>query len=293
MNKAKNRIEGYSLVETLVALAIGVVLVAFVFNIIILYSKSLTAQNRFVRVFQDLKFSMDFLKKEIREAGYEISMGEQITSAGASSLTFRKKVFNDIKKIQYYSNNSTLMEEVGIDSSFSTTNPRTIMANMESLQFEYFKENTMTPFRPLGASGREEIRKIRITITSRAPKENLNGDKNSYRRISLSSLVELKNMGKSYTLMLKATPDVVPDAVNSSAIEAIVFNRKGKPIDDGTTVSFSTNAGGLSPQSSRTLNGIASSTLTYGKTGFKIITVTARATIANSRLQGKIAIAFQ
>lgn len=44
--------------------------------------------------------------------------------------------------------------------------------------------------------------------------------------------------------------------------EVMEFNRKGEPVDDGTLVSFRADAGGLSPASAGTLNGVASSILT-------------------------------
>ena len=74
---------------------------------------------------------------------------------------------------------------------------------------------------------------------------------------------------------LSANPTVIDaDGVSTSLITASVVDENNNPVADGTTVNFYTTAGGLSPASSATANGIATVVLTSSTTN-ETATVTA------------------
>ena len=102
----RNRNRGFSLVELMIALAVGAVLVAGVFNFFASMEKSYTVQEQMSEMQQNARVGMDFMTKEIRLAGYGVNAGEIITAADDDSITFRgdalliifKKTFHPIVK---------------------------------------------------------------------------------------------------------------------------------------------------------------------------------------------------
>jgi len=79
--------------------------------------------------------------------------------------------------------------------------------------------------------------------------------------------------GVPSTITIQAVPTTVTAATGSSAITVTVKDADGKPVTDGTAVTFSTTFGTLSSSSETTLNGIATTVLTFSSQGSATVTV--------------------
>ena len=79
--------------------------------------------------------------------------------------------------------------------------------------------------------------------------------------------------GVPSAIILQAAPATVATDSDISIITAIITDASGNLVADGTVVTFTTTLGTLSPTSATTVNGIATTVLTY--TGAGTVTVTA------------------
>lgn len=91
----------------------------------------------------------------------------------------------------------------------------------------------------------------------------------------------------AYGLDLDANPSSIPaDGSSTSNLVAYVFDNLGNPIEDGTTVNFSSTLGTLSATSATTNGGWASVTLTSGTvTGTAIVTANVEAAEAKAYVE--------
>jgi parallel beta-helix repeat protein len=79
--------------------------------------------------------------------------------------------------------------------------------------------------------------------------------------------------GAPFTLTLTAVPATLPVG-NSSTLTATATDQFGNPVADGTTISFTTSLGGVSPVTATTVGGVATATLSSTVAGVATVTAT-------------------
>ena len=67
---------GFSLVELLIAMAVGLVVLAAVYSVFIIQNKTFSSQEDMVEMQQSVRAGMDMMAREIGMAGYDPHPGE-------------------------------------------------------------------------------------------------------------------------------------------------------------------------------------------------------------------------
>lgn len=190
-----NREWGISLVELLVALSIGMVILAAVTATFITQSKVFDAQEQINQMQQNARGALDIIAREVKMAGYNPT---QASFSGITYSASQLKILADISGPAplYQSDGDTDEPNENITYSFDSTNLRILRNsqlladNIQSFTFTYLDANgnptTNTP----------NIRQIRIVITARTSKPDpLYPSNGGYRTYQLAALITAPNLG--------------------------------------------------------------------------------------------------
>jgi type IV pilus assembly protein PilW len=187
---------GFSLVELLIALAVGLIVLAAIYGVFTLQNKKLKIQEQIAEMQQNARVAMDMMTREIRMAGYDPigSAGAGIISAPANSVNFTMDLNADgdttdsNENITYSLYTADGIQKLGRKSTATATN-QPVAEHIQTLTFNYYDE-TGTVTATLA-----NIRKIRITVTATTalpdPEYTANG---GYRTITLTSQVTPRNL---------------------------------------------------------------------------------------------------
>jgi parallel beta-helix repeat protein len=101
---------------------------------------------------------------------------------------------------------------------------------------------------------------------------------------SLSATAQVTfTAGAPFTLTLTAVPTTLPVG-NSSTLTATATDQFGNPVADGTTISFTTSLGGVSPVTATTVGGVATATLSSTVAGVATVTATLNSLSATAQV---------
>ncbi|MBU1184433.1 MAG: prepilin-type N-terminal cleavage/methylation domain-containing protein [Proteobacteria bacterium] len=188
------RAGGFSLVELLIAMAVGLVVLGAMYSVFTIQNKTFGNQEVFVEMQQNVRAGMDMMAREIGMAGYNPA---GVNFAGVTVITSQLQIQADLDGNGAI--DSTSQENVIY--IFDSTNKQitryigagnqAFVENVDSFTFEYLKGDGT-------AATTEDVRRIRITITGRTAKPDPDytdptfGDK--YRRYTLTSQVAPRNL---------------------------------------------------------------------------------------------------
>ena len=205
---------GFTLVELLVAVTIGMVVMAGIYSTYFSQQKSGRANEQLTGLQQNLRVAMFFMEREIRMAGCDPSgqANARIITAQAQTLRFTEDINGDgdtndsDEDITYslYDSSGDGDNDLGRAVGGSTRQP--IAENIDALDFQY-----------LDASGSvtatvASIRSVQITVVARADRAdpeyrdtdsytNLQGDtilaaqNDGFRRRRLACEIKCRNLG--------------------------------------------------------------------------------------------------
>ena len=195
--------EGFSLVELLISMLVGLVVLGAAYSVFTIQNKTLSNQEEIVAMQQNVRIGMDMMIREIGMAGYDPT---HVNCCNCPTPTY---VFYGVTV-----NNSQLQIKADLDRSgdintgnqeniiytFDATNhqitrntgggAQSFIENVQSFTFEYLPEagNTAT-------ANSAAVRRIRITITGRTAKPDPAYTSNSgYRTYTLTSIVTPRNL---------------------------------------------------------------------------------------------------
>lgn len=211
MKNDKHAARGFTLVELIIAMAIGMVVLGALYSLFSVQNQTFFLQEQIAEMQQNARSGMEIMLRDIRMAGYNpkritpwISGTEPgLTGATANSLSYVSDLnadgdttaasFNPKENITYDTYN-----DGGISFLGRTTNGvrQPVVKNIESMTLVYYDQTGNTLSIPLSLPA---VRKIRVTITTKTAlpdssyADTTYGD--HYRRYSLTFDVTPRNLG--------------------------------------------------------------------------------------------------
>jgi type IV pilus assembly protein PilW len=177
MNKRK-AIEGFTVVELLVSIALSGVIMASIYSSFSSQQKAYTAQEQIAAMQQNLRAALYIMEREIRMAGYDPvgGSGASIVTADATSIRIRRDltdnagtggpdgdtadVGEDVTYALYDADGDGDLDLGRTDAAGGGTQP--MAENIDALNFVYLDENGTVTATPA------QVRSVQITVVARA-----------------------------------------------------------------------------------------------------------------------------
>ena len=187
--------KGFSLIELLVATAVGMVVLGSMYGVFTIQNKTLGNQEEIVAMQQSVRAGMDMMAREILIAGYNPT---RATFYGVTVDAAQLQVKADLNGDEDTADeNETIVYKYYNDSN----NPYQIMRQIGGGGFAPFVENVQSfAFEYLDTNGNvtpesDKVLRIRITITGRTAKADPSYSANGgYRTYTLTSVVRPRNL---------------------------------------------------------------------------------------------------
>ncbi len=161
---------GFSLVELLIAMALGLFMLTLLSNTFLLQSRTYSAQEQETQMIQTTRAAMDMMARELSMAGYDpASAGFDGVDLNSAKLRIRADLngdkdasdTNETITYQFDTANKRINRNTGSgDLPFAD--------NVTAFTFEYLDVNGAT------ASSAAGIREVKLTITARTEKPDKN-----------------------------------------------------------------------------------------------------------------------
>lgn len=202
---------GFSLVELLIAMAVGLVILGAMYGLFTIQNKQLSNQDVIAEMQQNARMAMDIISRELRMAGYNPSgiltrcTGTTTTAAtcvgiknaGANTISFTVDINGNGSLTAGSANpNENIVYDrylsSGVYSLGRTSNgvKQPVIEHLDLLSLSYLDENGNT------TTTLQNIREVQITIRTIASKMDptypVNG---GYRTYALTSKVAVRNLG--------------------------------------------------------------------------------------------------
>ena len=193
---SKNKESGFTLVELLIAMTIGLIILAALSSTFLMQRKTYDIQEQIVEMVQTARAAMDMMSREIRMAGYDP------TGTGFDGIPYNADpstvdVYADLNDIPGIDNPTGSYEH--ITYSYDSANNQIDRNTNTGGGNKPFAEN-IDDFNVLyqDADGNAtattaNIRQIKITITVRSAKPD--PDYGGYRTHTLTSFITPRNLG--------------------------------------------------------------------------------------------------
>jgi type IV pilus assembly protein PilW len=202
--RSSGREGGFSLIEMLVAMGVGMVILAAVSSVFTLQNKTLSSQEDLVEMQQGARAAMDIMASEIGMAGYDLTKVNSDTTPGNNFAGVATMNASQIRIQADLDGNGVInaASQENITYSFDASDAankkirrdvgggaQPFMEHVENLAFAYLDGNGAVTANPAN------VRRIRITITGKTAKPDpqypLNG---GYRTYTLTSVVSPRNL---------------------------------------------------------------------------------------------------
>ncbi len=189
---------GFTLVELLIGMAVGLIVLGALASTFIIQSRSLDVQEQVAEMVQTARAAMDMMSREIRMAGYSP------TGATFDGITyhatqlqiladFRGAGENDPPDGDTGDNNEDIIYTHDAANLQIDRNTQPFAENIQAFDFQYLEADGVTEVS--SSADNDEIRQIRLTITARTSKPDPNYGINwGYRRYTLTSVITPPNL---------------------------------------------------------------------------------------------------
>lgn len=179
---------GFSIIELLIAMAVGLIVLGALCSTFILQDKTYDVQDQVTEMIQSARAAVDIISREIQMAGYNP------TGASIDGITYNATQLQIQADLN--GDGDTGDTDENIIYTYDATNLRIernselLADNIQTFAFEYLDNaggaTTVTA----------DIRQIRVTITSRTAKPDPDfGSNGGYRVFALKTLITPKNIG--------------------------------------------------------------------------------------------------
>jgi type IV pilus assembly protein PilW len=208
---------GFTLIELMIAMVMGLVLLAALYSFFIFQNKELKKQEQITEMQQNARMAMDMISRDLAMAGFGGYNATAvlprctgtttaanapcvgITAANANSISFAMDVTGDTttggpdgdrddanENITYDLYTSDGVPTLGRKSS-TTAVKQPVLSYVSSLSFSYLPATGTTATTNLA-----DIRRVQISITTRTA--NTDPDTGNYHYFTLTSIVALRNL---------------------------------------------------------------------------------------------------
>jgi type IV pilus assembly protein PilW len=194
---SKNKENGFTLVELLIAMTIGLIILAALSSTFLMQRKIYDVQEQVVEMVQTARAAIDMMSREIRMAGYDP------TGAGFDGITYSTSQLqiradldgsgstdgtNENIRYAYYDEHSSYPYQIKRKTGNGNFQP--FAENIQSFIFDYLDSAGSA------TTTTADIRQIKITITARTSKADADySANNGYRTHTLTSLITPRNLG--------------------------------------------------------------------------------------------------
>jgi type IV pilus assembly protein PilW len=193
---------GFTLVETIIAMAIGIVLLGSLYGILSFQNRMFHVQEENTDMIHNARLAMDLLFREIRMAGYHfnpsLTAAAGIIAADAQTIVFTQDLNGDGDTTDAgESITFALQTEGGIQKLMRTSGGASspIAVYVDTLAFRYWDDAGNELASPVVSP--DQIRKIKITLTTRSVHPDPGYPQNGgYRLYALTSQVFPRNTGQ-------------------------------------------------------------------------------------------------
>ncbi|MDY0188169.1 MAG: prepilin-type N-terminal cleavage/methylation domain-containing protein [Syntrophus sp. (in: bacteria)] len=183
---------GFTLVELMIALTIGLVILAALYNLFSAQNKSLSVQETIVEMQQNARAAMDMMATEMGMTGYDPAGTSPagISTFSANSIAFTQDLNGDADVSDPNESIAYSYDSGHLRISRNTGGgPQPYAENVEALNYTYYNAAGAT------TATLADIRKIKIEIRTRTaridPSYATNG---GYRTYTLTSYVTPRNL---------------------------------------------------------------------------------------------------
>ena len=194
---------GFTLVELLIGMAVGLIVLGAIASTFIIQSRSLDVQEQVAEMVQTARAAMDMMSREIRMAGYNP------TGATFDGITYHAtqlQILADFRGNNDGDPPDGLPNDPNEDITYTYDNPndridrktgagqpQPFAENIQAFNFVYLKADGVTEVS--SSADNDEIRQIRLTITARTGKPDPNYGVNwGYRTYTLTSVITPPNL---------------------------------------------------------------------------------------------------
>lgn len=196
---SKNKESGFTLVELLIAMTIGLIILAALSSTFLMQRKIYDVQEQIVEMVQTARAAMDMMTREIRMAGYDPTGVMQSSDPGAAKFVGipyhadKLQIYADLNgdedtddSHEYikYTMDSVYPFEIRRDTGGGK---QEFALNIQSFTFDYLDSSGSA------TTATADIRQIRITITARTSKADADYN-GGYRTHTLTSLITPRNL---------------------------------------------------------------------------------------------------
>jgi type IV pilus assembly protein PilW len=198
---------GFTLVELLVGLALGLVVAAGVLNIFVHQNRTNEYQQEVAYAQQNVRAAMELMTREIRSAGYnpENNSFDAVKTATASSIRVLSNVSGDSEAGDPNDADEDVTYTIDNGNGYITRSGNEVIRDVvpNSLQFTYYKADG-TALVPASQEDRDTIRTVGVQFQVHTEKEDPNysggydlnpSGSGTCRVRTLSTRVRIRNVG--------------------------------------------------------------------------------------------------
>lgn len=184
--------KGYSLIELLVALGVGMVALAAFYSVFSVQSQRLNVEEQIVEMQQNVRNGMDIMIAEVRMAGYDPTGARNFYGITCSPTQLEVKAdldgdgsvtgANEDVIYKYDSANLRITRNTGGGA-------QPFMENIQAFSFQYLDSGGNVTTDPA------QVRQVKISVTGRTAKRDPDWPSNGgYRTYTLTSYVTPRNL---------------------------------------------------------------------------------------------------
>ncbi len=187
ISAGSQRRNGFTLVELMIAMAVGLVVLAAVYSLFIFQNKRYSIEEQIVEMQQNARAAMTTMVREIRMAGYDpnFDAASKVMTAAPTTFSFTTDDSSNNSTITYAFDSTNLK----ITRNINLGGGQPLAENIQSLAFTYYDADGTVTSTPSVVKG------VLITITARTSKPDSSYSSNGgYRTYALSSMVRPRNL---------------------------------------------------------------------------------------------------
>lgn len=200
---------GFTLTELLITMVLAGTVLGSLYGFYRTQLHGIKSREKSIEILEEARIGMDGMAREIRNAGYwgdstnTRPVGcERIQAASATSLRIQSDIqgstsgsspdsscddSNEDLTFAYASANRRITRQSGLGGAV------TIVQDVSSALFEYFREGAITSFSPSTQADRDAIRKVSISFTVSVPNPDPNVGGNLTVTLTTNAMVRNKN----------------------------------------------------------------------------------------------------